>query len=236
MKITNKINLLPWHPELHWSERKLTSINKIIIHQELGEASIESVNQYHIQANHISKEGCPHFCYHYGIRKDGEVVQANELAHICWHTKGENRVGIGIMLCGNFKGPDYNLGSDSPTEEQFTALEGLTTHLKYAFGFGDQHIFGHYHFGKPACPGYAAEKWIESKRNNLKDISVIDKIKKTIPEIQSRLKILGYYNGEIDGIMGIKTQSAIREFQKAHRLVPDGIPGTATWIKLIAVK
>jgi N-acetyl-anhydromuramyl-L-alanine amidase AmpD len=235
MKIINKINILPWHTKLYWSERKLTSIDKIIIHQELGEASIESVNQYHIQPNHISKEGCPHFCYHYGIRKNGEVVQANELSHICWHTKTQNSVGIGIMLCGNFNGSGYSLGEDSPSKEQFDSLEALTTYLKSAFGFDNQHLFGHYHFGKPACPGYATEKWIELKRNNIEDITLIEEVPKTIPEIQSRLKAIGYYSGETDGIMGIKTQSAIRNFQKAYRMVPDGIPGISTWIKLIAV-
>ena len=236
MKITDKINLLPWHGELHWAKRSLTHINKIIIHQELGEASIENVNRYHIHPNHISKEGCPHFCYHYGIRKSGEVIQANKLSDICWHTKGQNKVSIGIMLWGNFSGSGYDLGSARPAKEQFTALEDLTNYLKNAFGFNNQNIYGHYHFGKPACPGYATEKWIEAKRNNIKDVSEINKTQKTISEIQSRLKLLGYYNGEADGIMAIETKSAIRSFQKGYRLTPDGVMGLQTWVNLIALR
>jgi hypothetical protein len=100
MKITNQITTLPWHPFRRWSVRELTGINRIIIHQELGDGSVEDVNQYHIQPNHISPKGCPHFCYHYGIDKIGEIIQSNDLRNITWHTKGQNEVGIGIMLVG----------------------------------------------------------------------------------------------------------------------------------------
>jgi hypothetical protein len=41
--------------------------------------------------------------------------------------------------------------------------------------------------------------------------------------IQSSLAKLGYNPGPIDGIMGPKTSWAIKEFQKAHNLQPDGI-------------
>ncbi len=54
MKPTNKILHLKWHPKRRWAVRDLTRINKIIIHQELGEADIESVNQYHIHTNQPS--------------------------------------------------------------------------------------------------------------------------------------------------------------------------------------
>ena len=88
MTILNKISKLEWHPLRRWATRELTAINKIIIHQELGEGDIEAVNRYHIRPNHISSRGCPHFCYHYGIEKYGEIIQANEMGQITWHTTG----------------------------------------------------------------------------------------------------------------------------------------------------
>jgi hypothetical protein len=166
MKITNQIKTLAWHPYRRWSSRNLTQINKIIIHQELNDGNIEAVNRFHIRPNHISKKGCPHFCYHYGIEKTGEIIHANELHHITWHTKGQNDTGIGIMLAGNFAGPGHEESTTEPTPEQMTALEELCEYLIKAFGFSNQEVYGHYHFGKPACPGNVIQNWIENRRKN----------------------------------------------------------------------
>jgi hypothetical protein len=164
MKITNQITTLPWHPYRRWMLRTLTQINKIIIHQELDDGSIEAVNLYHISPNHISPKGCPHFCYHYGIEKSGEIIQANDLRAITWHTKGQNEGGIGIMLVGNFPGPGHDTGTSEPTPEQLTALEELCDYLINAFGFSNQEVYGHCHFGKAACPGNTVQGWIEGRR------------------------------------------------------------------------
>lgn len=48
-------------------------------------------------------------------------------------------------------------------------------------------------------------------------------------EIQSCLKNAGYYHGEIDGVKGRKTRSAIKKFQKANGLRADGVMGKKTW-------
>ena len=233
MTITNKIATLPWHPGRRWSVRDLTSINKIIIHQELGEGDIEAVNRYHIRPNHISPQGCPHFCYHYGIEKSGQIIQANELAQITWHTPGQNTVGIGIMLVGNFNGPGHDLGTTGPNPEQMASLEWLVEYLNKAFAFSNQELYGHYHFGKPACPGFALQEWIETRRSRIEGVSGVDKVKKTLPEIQKRLNALGYSCGEEDGIMGVKTLAAIRAFQTDEKIKADGVVGPQTWKHLL---
>jgi hypothetical protein len=46
--------------------------------------------------------------------------------------------------------------------------------------------------------------------------------------------IYGVYNGSIDGIYGPSTASAVRTFQNAQGLAPDGIAGPDTWAKAIA--
>jgi len=50
-----------------------------------------------------------------------------------------------------------------------------------------------------------------------------------IKEIQVCLKNAGFYKGEIDGVKGRKTRSAIRKFQSANGLSADGVVGQKTW-------
>lgn len=232
MEIINLTAELEWHASRSWATRELSRINKIIIHQELGEGTIEQVNRYHVKPNHMSPKGCPHFCYHYGIRKNGEIVLANELSNITWHTKGQNGVAVGIMLVGNFAGPGHTVGTTEPTAEQLASLADLVDYLKKAFKLTNQEVFGHYHFGKPACPGTVVQEWIEDYRNNITAVSAPEK---TVSEIQKRLNKLGYACGEVDGVIGVKTMAAIRKFQADNLLEVDGIVGPQTWKRLIVL-
>ncbi|MGB3204455.1 MAG: peptidoglycan-binding domain-containing protein, partial [Crinalium sp.] len=46
--------------------------------------------------------------------------------------------------------------------------------------------------------------------------------------IQQRLRELGFYNGQIDGIFGTETNLALSRFQAQVGIFPDGIPGSDT--------
>jgi len=54
----------------------------------------------------------------------------------------------------------------------------------------------------------------------------------TAKEIQATLKSSGFYAGEIDGVIGSGTKEAIRKFQEANQLTPDGVVGSKTWALL----
>ena len=56
-----------------------------------------------------------------------------------------------------------------------------------------------------------------------------------VREIQSMLKELGYYYGEVTGNIGNKTENAVEEFQRKNGLTADGIPGPNTYSKLQSV-
>ena len=58
------------------------------------------------------------------------------------------------------------------------------------------------------------------------------KVSISMKDIQRALKHAGYYQGHIDGVIGLRTKKAIRSFQKANGLRPDGIVGQQTWAKL----
>lgn len=53
-----------------------------------------------------------------------------------------------------------------------------------------------------------------------------------VKSIQKKLKELGYYKGEVDGIYGSKTKSAVISFQKNCGLTADGICGKTTLLYL----
>ena len=55
------------------------------------------------------------------------------------------------------------------------------------------------------------------------------KDKERIREAQTCLKNAGFYKGEVDGVKGRKTRSAIRKFQSANGLSADGVVGKKTW-------
>ena len=50
--------------------------------------------------------------------------------------------------------------------------------------------------------------------------------------IQTALRNLSLYTGEIDGKIGPLTTEAIREFQRTHNLKVDGKVGPLTWVEL----
>ena len=50
------------------------------------------------------------------------------------------------------------------------------------------------------------------------------------------LNLNGYSCGFADGIFGVKTDVAVRKWQKDHGLIPDGIIGPKTWASLPMLK
>jgi len=51
----------------------------------------------------------------------------------------------------------------------------------------------------------------------------------SVAELQRALQTLGYSPGPVDGIFGSMTDAAVRSFQRAAGLWPDGICGPLTW-------
>ncbi len=132
------------------------------------------------------------------------------------------------MLEGCFKGTGFQNGEEGPTPTQLNSLQFLVEYLIDALDLTHQDIYGHYHFGKPACPGYIVSEWIEENSfglagSNDEQIKPMDTI-----AIQKTLNKTGYNCGKPDGIIGLQTIIAIRNYQSDHNLVVDGVPGPQT--------
>jgi len=80
----------------------------------------------------------------------------------------------------------------------------------------------------------ALSKTTEEKYNQVKESSQLSATQVPTPlQIQQTLKAAGYDPGDLDGKMGSKTRKAVRAFQKANGLNPDGKVGPKTWNALL---
>lgn len=73
------------------------------------------------------------------------------------------------------------------------------------------------------------------KERQAQEIEVLSKIGSRgdeVRRIQQKLKSLGFFEGAVDGIYGVKTQSAVRRFQKSVGITADGIAGSKTLLYL----
>ncbi len=50
-----------------------------------------------------------------------------------------------------------------------------------------------------------------------------------VRQLQEKLRAKGVYQGAIDGVFGSATEAAVREIQRRHNLISDGIVGPETW-------
>lgn len=71
-----------------------------------------------------------------------------------------------------------------------------------------------------------------SYRESMQTLSKIGSRGEEVRQVQKKLKELGLYNGSVDGIYGVNTQKAVRQFQKNCGITADGIAGPKTLLYL----
>jgi hypothetical protein len=216
---------LPRNPDKKWGTRDPAKLEGLVLHQSLEEHGSASGNaRYHSGPNHISPDGLPGLSYTAFVEKDGKCYLANDVESKTYsqgyggRPGDENAEFMGICFGGNFSGPGY-VGTQVPTEEQLKTARDLWERCKEIWGWTNEGIYGHFDFGKPACPGYKLMELIEEIRP-VRFSSVVEK--------QDALRILGFYKGTVDGIWGIECKAALVEFQKSAGLIPDGVWGKKT--------
>ena len=216
---------LPRHATKKWSRRDPSKLKGIVYHQSLDDYGLAKNNaKYHVGPNHITELGLPGLSYTIFVEKDGMGFLANDIEDVtlsqgyAGHTGDENVDFLGVCFGGNFSGPGYE-GPQCPTGHQMNTAGYLWYHLKEIFGWSDEDIYGHFDFGKPACPGYDLMKMIERIR---------PKMFNSTTERQKALVKLGYYKGDQDGMWGSGCKTALVEFQRAAGLDPDGVWGKKT--------
>lgn len=146
---------LPRHPTKTWNSRSPKGITNLVVHQAGGPGTMKQIARYHTTPspnNHLDKDGAPSIAYHYCIEKDGSVYHTNNDNLLTWHVARKNTPSLGILVVGNFNGPDYT-GTEEPTLDQLKSLYGLLFILGHRYP--DARIYGHCDLTsyKKSCPG-----------------------------------------------------------------------------------
>ena len=229
---------LPTHSTKRWSSRNPANLRGVCYHQSLDDSnSVEGLAKYHVGPNHISNEGLPGISYTMVVDREGAVYLANHVEDKTLSQGDAGRPGdeneefLAVCFLGNFSGPGY-AGTQSVTNKQLMAAQGLWQRIKKIWSFYNNQLFGHYDFGKPACPGYSLQRLIEDVHLD-EDWPVSSTYKlNTTDGKQQALKALGYYAGKIDGIWGPACRRGLAEFQKTAGLFVDGVWGKLTSIAI----
>jgi len=206
---------------LRWKKRSLKHIDRVIVHQTAGGDDPYATSRYHIRPNHVSPYGMPGIGYHFYIPKlpkvDSKqrifVFQVNPLENLTWHTKGCNTTGVGVVCGGSFYHPQWRGGKENPTSSQMKAVSGIWMYLKEMFNLTDRGLYGHFQFGKAACPGQKLEEWVQRTRMAAPSEFSEDHWE----DIQFALQELGFDPGPLDGVYGPRTRGALQEFEELYK-------------------
>lgn len=232
---------------------KRSTIDMIVLHHASATScTVEDIHNWHL-AN-----GWTGFGYHYFVNKKGDIFKGRPDDTIGSHAKGFNSTSIGICFEGNFE-------KETPTQEQIDAGLELVEYLKKKYGIsrvkGHRELMatscpGRYfpmerfigvkenlvlsfqraatadgfNFPKYGCDGKYGSETQSVMQQCVVKRRLTYKYKNATRLVQRLLGI------EQDGLAGVQTESAIKDFQRQNNLVVDGKCGPCTWEKLLGIK
>lgn len=220
---------LPCHQAKVWRRRRWQDLRGMVWHQTLSSSSCQAVADYHVGPNHISQQGLPGISYTFFVEPDGDTLLCNDIEDVTYsqgdrtRPGDENRLYMAVCFSGNFGAPGY-VGSDTVTAEQLHSGLRLWLACRQEFGWSGRQLYGHYHFGKPTCPGVDLSNVIDTVQDSDSGSYDLD----TIEGRQTALRDAGHYNGLVDGLWGMGSRRALASYQRAKNLVVDGIWGPET--------
>lgn len=187
---------------------------EVIVHHSAGPAD-QSVRS--IQRFHMDERGWNDIGYNFLIRTTGEIFEGRGWHAVGSHTLGHNTDGIGVCL----------IGRDQITDAAKNSLRSIYRVAVDMAGHALQ-IRGHRDHAATACPGDRVYRWITSGALDLEPRPVLSLTTPRMVGLPVR-HVQSIVGAPIDGIYGPITERMVRQWQKNHGLVPDGIVGPLTW-------
>lgn len=191
------------------------------------------------QAMHLAGTRGPQsdIAYNHGICPHGYVFEGRGFANQggANGTAPSNRANFSVCVIGQ--------GDEAYGAAVTDALEWVIHEARTKHNTGNR-VRAHRDFFATSCPGTRLTSWVrlmdhativpgtggtmtDPTRPRLGDRGDL------VREVQSLLIARGY-SIEADGVFGVKTDAALRSFQRLHALVDDGIAGPATMAALRA--
>lgn len=217
--------------QVEWSAIDVADVLGCCVHQN-GSKNFRdpmATGRYHtMQGNHIGKNGKPLASTCYGIMipdiPEDPAWLAGELFWRPWaqgagekdHPGDENTHLKAVLVMGGYDGPGFKRSYTkiAPARHQVDKLTRVVKWLMHVFGFGGEGVFGHYHFGKASCPGYALTNWVEECRDKDNRAGYVDDGEWQRALLRWDAGCLPKYGA--DGDWGGESTRALVAFQRAH--------------------
>lgn len=228
-----------------WERRSPSNILGCCLHQN-GSMNFKdpvATAKYHCGPNHISSKGLPGICYDIAIPdSEGPAWLVSDFLDIKMAQGNRQLPGsenlhlISVLVMGLFYTMDpkkraVQPGRFQPSTHQIRNLEKVINWLMDMFHFGYEGLFGHYHFGKDACPGYFLRGYIEDKREDCIDlITDLDWQQALVNWDPTCLPKYG-----ADGVWGGESKKALVKFQQMNNLPVTAVRDPFTELMLIKV-
>lgn len=216
VKTTDFTGSLPRHPSgKTYNKRKLSKINKIVVHctdrdWTLVRLAMYDITPYYIYNgekvyNHIDKTGLPAITYHDVIMSDGKPYHTLDYEEISMHAGGYNTGSIAVALMYKVIAP--------PSSKAIKSLQCHLGKLCLELNLTPDRVFGHrelkgtgWFFDKSgskrlrkSCPG----KYVD-----------LDLLRTNVAKyMQLVLTMKNLYTGKIDGDFGPKSQAAFKQYK-----------------------
>ena len=223
---------LPRHATKRFTKRTIDDIAGGCLHHTAGRDNPYNTAAYHVGPNHVSQTGAPGLLYTFYIDLKGVIYWCNDLEAVTWSQGGHGSPLAGTDANYNYMaivcGGDFS--KSEPTLLQMLSFltlwahltgersaEALPVELFDALPCEPSALWGHYDFGKPACPGPTLQAIIKAISYHADTLT-------TVADWQEALTAAGYPL-IIDGIWGPKSAAALAAYQTAHGLIIDGVRG-----------
>ena len=202
---------------------KRTKTDYIILHHTAAtQGTVQAIHNYHVNGR-----GWKGIGYNFYVRKDGSIYQGRPEWAVGAHATGYNDKSIGVCAEGNFE-------AEKMPEAQKQAIIELMRELKQKYP--NAQIKRHKDFAATSCPGknYPFDEIVQAVNKKEDDTVLLKNGSRgnEVKKLQENLNKLGFNCGTADGIFGVKTEAAVKAFQKAYGLAVDGIAGPATLGKI----
>lgn len=222
-----------------WSKVTSTDRCGIVLHQN-GSGNFtrpRRTAEYHVgPQNHICPGGMPTTVYDIMIpdTPGPPWITADFLDRKYSHGSGktpgdENRHLLAVLVMGGFKAPGYVGYANAPSAHQLRGLESVVNWLQHIFGFGDEGLFGHFHFGKSACPGFWGIAWLEQRRADVIGLLSVKDWQRAL--LMWNDQALPKYGA--DGDWGGESKYWLRRFQESANIKRTGFQDEITELFLM---